>query len=79
MEEVTERVSNEALDCQPKEEYIENYEFTISTLDHGYMIRVGCKSFAIESKETLLNMVTKYFNNPGELQKQFRNKTLIIK
>lgn len=68
------------LQCpQPIEDYVENYSVSIDTLDHGYIIRVGCKSFSIESKETLLSMITKYINNPGELQKQFKNKTLIIK
>lgn len=61
------------------EEYHEKYDVQIQELDHGYMVRVGCKSFAIESKETLLNMITKYINNPAEVQKEFFNKTLTIK
>ena len=61
------------------EEYHEKYDVQIQELDHGYMVKVGCKSFAIESKETLLNMITKYINNPIEVQKEFFNKTLTIK
>ena len=55
------------------------YDVRIETLDEGYVIRVGCKAFAIQNKEVLISMLTKYFNNPEELQKQFINKTLIIK
>ncbi len=59
--------------------YFENHEIRIETLEYGYVLAVGCKRFAISNKETLINMLTKYFNNPEELQKQFHNKTLIIK
>jgi hypothetical protein len=59
--------------------YVENYEIKIETLEYGYVLAVGCKRFAITDKETLLSMLTKYINNPAELQKQYHNKTLIIK
>lgn len=55
-----------------------NYEIRIETLEYGYVLAVGCKRFAITDKETLLSMLTKYINNPAELQKQYQNKTLII-
>jgi hypothetical protein len=58
--------------------YVENYEIRIETLEYGYVLAVGCKRFAITDKETLLSMLTKYINNPAELQKQYQNKTLII-
>ena len=59
--------------------YFENHEIRIETLEYGYVLAVGCKRFAITDKETLLNMLTKYINNPKEVQQQFYNKTLIIK
>ena len=65
----------------PTEElfYFENHEIRIETLEYGYVLAVGCKRFAITDKETLLNMLTKYINNPAEIQKQYHTKTLIIK
>jgi hypothetical protein len=77
-------IQEEAMNVTPKipctnEAYHEKYDVQIQELDHGYMVRVGCKSFAIENKETLLNMITKYINNPAEVQKEFFNKTLTIK
>lgn len=66
--------------CEDSREfYTEKYEINIETLDLGYKVRVGCRSFAITSTETLINMLTKYLNNPGQTQKEFHNKTLIIK
>lgn len=59
--------------------YFENFEIRVETLEVGYVIAVGCKRFAISNKEILINMLTKYFTSPEELQKQFHNKTLIIK
>jgi hypothetical protein len=59
--------------------YVENHDIRIETLEYGYVLAVGCKRFAITDKETLLSMLTKYINNPAELQKQFHDKTLIIK
>jgi hypothetical protein len=69
----------EETNIQNNEEYYEKYDIQIDELDYGYRVKVGCKGFAIESKETLLNMITKYINNPAEVQKEFFNKTLIIK
>ena len=79
MEEVVELADspNKMTDCNY--EYHEKYDVQIQELDYGYMVRVGCKSFAIENKETLLSMITKYINNPIKIQKEFHNKTLIIK
>lgn len=65
---------------QAKEEYYaENHSIHIETLDLGYKVNVGCRSFAITSTEVLINMLTKYLNNPGEIQQQFHNKTLEFK
>jgi hypothetical protein len=70
----------EAMDCKSWSNYhFENFEIRVEILEVGYVIAVGCKRFAISNKETLINMLTKYFNNPEELQKQFHDKTLIIK
>jgi hypothetical protein len=57
---------------------IEKYDVSIETLDYGYKVRVGCKSFAITSTEILVNMLTKYLNNPGEVQQQFYQGKLEI-
>jgi hypothetical protein len=57
----------------------ENYDVIIETLDSGYLLRVGCKKFAIADKNILINMLTKYFTNPAQIKKQFRDKTLEIK
>lgn len=60
-------------------DFYENYNVQVETLERGYVLSVGCKRFAIESTEVLINMLTKYFTNPGEIQKQFHEKTLEIK
>ena len=73
--EITEQPGCEDL----RELLVEKYEINIEPLDLGYKVKVGCKSFAITSTETLINMLTKYLNNPGQTQKEFHNKTLIIK
>jgi hypothetical protein len=64
---------------EPREYITENYEVIIETLESGYVLRVGCKKFAIANKNILINMLTKYFTNPAEIQKQFWDKTLEIK
>ena len=61
----------------PTNNYVENYNVNIETLDFGYVVRVGCKSFAFETKEKMIEKLLEYLNNPAEKQKQFREKGTI--
>lgn len=60
----------------PAYEYDKNWSVTFNTLDYGYVVNVGCKSFAITSKELLIKLLTQYINNPRELVKAFNEGTL---
>lgn len=44
-------------------------EIRIEQLAYGFIVRVGCKSFAIETKEQLIKKLTQYINNPEETEK----------
>lgn len=52
------------------------HEVKISQLDYGYVVSVGCKSFAIETPEKLLAYLTEYITKPGETEKKFYAKEL---
>lgn len=52
----------------------EKYTITIEPLDYGYKVRVGCQTFAIESTETLVSKLNKYFENPQKMVQEW-NKT----
>ena len=52
------------------------YNVQISQLDYGYVVNVGCKSFAVETPEKLLKYITEYINNPGETEKKFYTQEL---
>lgn len=52
------------------------YNIQINQLDYGYVVNVGCKTFAIETPEKLLKYITEYINNPGEAEKKFYSKEL---
>lgn len=80
MEEETQTNNHHIPHLRPEAEYYaEKYDINIESLDLGYKVRVGCKSFAITSTEVLINMLTKYLNNPSQIQEQFHNKTLEFK
>jgi hypothetical protein len=50
--------------------------FTVQPLDHGYVIQVGCNSFAIESKERLIEKLAAYITDPAGTEMKWQNKTL---
>lgn len=60
----------------PSYEYSKDWQVTINTLDNGFILGVGCKSFAIESKERMLKLLYDYFTNPKETVSKFNNGTL---
>jgi hypothetical protein len=54
------------------------YPINVRTLSRGYMVEVGCKSFAITSKTELLQLFSKYIHNPQEtIDLYFSNKLFI--
>lgn len=47
------------------------YSITLRQLDHGYIVQVGCKDFAIETPEKLSGLLAAYLANPEEIQKKY--------
>ena len=41
----------------------------IIPLDHGYMVDVGCQSFAIETTSKLMTTLHEYLNDPRVVEK----------
>lgn len=52
---------------------------SIEPLDSGYIVRVGCQSIAVETKEKLLFNLTSYINDPAAYETLYykNNKKLI--
>jgi hypothetical protein len=52
-------------------------EIKITQLDYGYIVIVGCNSFAIETADKLIKKLTQYIKQPQEIeQKWLDTKTL---
>lgn len=49
----------------------ENYGIQIETLEFGYVLSVGCKRFAFETKERLLANLTEYLADPAKAQQKW--------
>lgn len=45
----------------------------IKECDVGYIVEVGCQTFAITSKDILLRQLINYINNPSELEQEYNN------
>lgn len=43
----------------------------IEQLDYGYIIRVGCQRFAVETHEKVINALNEYMTNPDETQRKW--------
>lgn len=46
----------------------------IEPLSSGYMVRVGCQTVAIETTEKLIEVLTKYLNDPKTVEKAWYSK-----
>jgi hypothetical protein len=51
-------------------------DIVITQLSHGYIVRVGCQSFAIESASTLIAKLAEYINNPADTETKWNDKKL---
>lgn len=47
------------------------YSIHIEPLNFGYMVRVGCQSFAIETADKLVTAMAAYLADPAKVQKQW--------
>ena len=47
------------------------FNISIEGLDYGYLVRVGCQTVAVETKEKVIAKLTEYLENPSEFQKKW--------
>jgi hypothetical protein len=52
-------------------------DITISPLNYGFIVKIGCSQFAIETKEKLVEKLSEYIMNPSEKENNWREKGLI--
>lgn len=51
-------------------------EITIKPLNYGFVVTVGCHSFAIETKEKLVEKLRQYYDNPAKTEQWHQTKSL---
>ena len=54
------------LNVEPKNNI---YDINIKQLSYGYIVNIGCQSFAIENSETLIKGLSNYLKSPSECEK----------
>jgi hypothetical protein len=63
---------------EPPRETNKAREIKILQQDLGFIVAVGCQTFAIETKEKLIRNLTAYLENPNEVERKWmRNKELL--
>ena len=75
-EQLTEKTAEYLCSGEPIP-YYPKREINISPLDYGYIVRVGCQTLAIESKQDLIKHLTDYLNNPSETENKYQQKQLL--
>lgn len=50
------------------------YNINIKQLNYGYVVNIGCQSFAIENSETLIKGLSNYLKSPSECENIWMNK-----
>ncbi len=48
------------------------YEINIRPLNSGYLVGVGCQSFAFENKERMMKMIQAFLNDPQKVGANWR-------
>ena len=43
-------------------------DFSVKALNYGYIVNVGCHSFAIETADRLIEKLSEYINNPSDTE-----------
>lgn len=54
------------------------YLITINTMDHGYIVEIGCKKFAIETREKLLHHLGAYLAAPYMIEREYINGKYVL-
>ena len=62
-----------------RQEKVKTREITISEMDYGYLVRVGCQAFAIEKTDDLIEKLTMYLRNPEVTEEMYFNNKLFKK
>lgn len=55
-----------------------NYSISIEPLNRGFVVRVGCQTFAFETHEKMLKYLTEYLTNPKGFETNYR-EGLVLK
>lgn len=51
-------------------------EVNIQPLNHGYLVRVGCQTFAFESLEKMMSQLNGYLKKPEHVERLWRSGEL---
>ena len=49
----------------------DKYNITIKEIDRGYIVEVGCKSFAFDNKQIMMNYLNIYLNDREGSEEKF--------
>lgn len=60
-------------ECQamPASSNQRGYTINIEPLEYGYLVRVGCKTLAVESRHKLIAKLAEYLENPAEAESKW--------
>jgi len=66
--------------CEPNQQAVINesvskrmYDMSITALDFGYIVSVGCKRFALPNKKALIEKLAEYINDPSGTEMKYMN------
>jgi hypothetical protein len=76
--EMSVKLSEPELATLPSEEFTSSspYEVSIRQVNNGFIITVGCQTFAFEKFETASKYMAMYFENPSETTRKHYEGTL---
>jgi hypothetical protein len=57
----------------------EIFNVSIRQISYGYIVEVGCRTFAIEDSKRLIDLLGRYLQSPNEVHKLYNDGVLFSK
>jgi hypothetical protein len=52
-------------------------QINIEPLNYGFMVRIGCQTFAIETPDKLIEKLTGYLKDPNTVEKKWQREHIL--
>lgn len=71
---LTQETGNRIISGSTKQQLLSRYSIKIDFLSRGCVVNIGCKTIPFEKVEDAITEISRYVNNPEEVEKEYNEK-----